>query len=61
MSERQTKRTYESALPNTLAAHKNQPEKETGLDDLTPAKYNRLSEKQRREMLSRLIDYLKSI
>jgi hypothetical protein len=67
MTERQTKRTYESALPNTLAdailmtGKSYQPDKTPSLEDLTPAKYNRMSEKQRKELLNRLIDYLKSI
>ncbi len=61
MTERQTKRTYESALPNNLVAPKRDSDKEALLDGITPAKYNRMNEKQRRELLSRLIDYLKSI
>jgi hypothetical protein len=60
MTHAQPKRTFESALPTLSGMAKAQPAKLPALEEVTPAKYARLNPKQRRELLSRLIDYLKT-
>jgi hypothetical protein len=59
MTEKQTKRTYQSQ-----PAHHPQVRLEAvrtpALDQVTPEMYARLNRKQREEMVSKLIDFLKS-
>ncbi len=61
MTQAQPKRTFESALPVLSGAVKAQPATRLpALEEVTPAKYARMTPKQRRELISRLIDYLKT-
>ena len=60
MTQAQPKRTFESALPVLSSPIQAQPAKLPALEEVTPAKYARMTPKQRRELISRLIDYLKT-
>lgn len=60
MPETRSKRAYDSrvAAPNLRLAGAS---KTPSLDEITPAHYARLTEKERKEMVSKLIEFLKSV
>ena len=60
MPETSTKRSFESrsAAPHLHLAG---TAKTPSLDEITPAHYARLTEKERKEMVGKLIEFLKSV
>ena len=61
MTESKIKRTFESQSALNTRAHLIKPAKTTPqLDQVTPELYARLNQKQREELVHRLIDFLKS-
>ena len=60
MTEKQTKRTFESQAALTPHAHLEPAKTTPALDQVTPEVYARLNSKQREELVHRLIDFLKS-
>ncbi len=60
MPETSTKRSYESraAAPHL---HLASAPKTPSLDEITPAHYARLTEQERKEMVGKLIEFLKSV
>ena len=59
MNEKQAKRTFESH-PTHHSRVRLEPARTPALDQVTPEIYARLNPKQRQELVSKLIDFLKS-
>jgi hypothetical protein len=61
MAESKNRRVYESAMSMKSVIAKSANPSIPPLEEITPARYARLNANQRRELLNRLIEYLKSI
>jgi hypothetical protein len=60
MTESKIKRTFESQTTLQTRAHLEPAKTTPALDQVTPEVYTRLNQKQREELVHRLIDFLKS-
>jgi hypothetical protein len=60
MTENKAKRTFESQPALAGRAHLEPVKTTPALDQVTPQIYSRMNEKQREELVHRLIDFLKS-
>ena len=60
MTENKSKRTFEAQSTLNTHGHLESAQTPPALDQVTPEMYARLNQKQREELVHRLIDFLKS-
>jgi hypothetical protein len=60
MAETRQKRTFESQISLKPAGLKVAPSKTPSLEEMTPARYSKLTAHQRKELMLKLIEFLKS-